>query len=163
MAAIFAALVFSPVAFHPAARAVRSPLVSDYAAQVVLRSRESPLLRQAHASRFAPRLAPSAESDINGCVTITYCTRCNWMLRSAWLAQELLSTFGPSGEVRSVTLVPDSSGGVFTVHCDGELVWDRSAEQTPGFPEAKVLKQLVRDVVCPDRGLGHSDSPGRER
>ena len=27
-------------------------------------------------------------------VAITYCTQCNWLLRSAWMAQELLSTFG---------------------------------------------------------------------
>ena len=27
-------------------------------------------------------------------VRITYCTQCNWLLRAAWMAQELLSTFG---------------------------------------------------------------------
>ncbi|MDT9115814.1 Rdx family protein, partial [Escherichia coli] len=26
-------------------------------------------------------------------ISITYCTQCNWMLRAAWMAQELLSTF----------------------------------------------------------------------
>ena len=26
-------------------------------------------------------------------VTIAYCTQCNWLLRSCWMAQELLSTF----------------------------------------------------------------------
>ena len=26
-------------------------------------------------------------------LTITYCTQCNWLLRSAWMASELLSTF----------------------------------------------------------------------
>ena len=25
-------------------------------------------------------------------IAITYCSMCNWMLRSAWLGQELLST-----------------------------------------------------------------------
>jgi Ni,Fe-hydrogenase I small subunit len=27
-------------------------------------------------------------------VTITYCSQCHWLLRAAWMAQELLSTFG---------------------------------------------------------------------
>ncbi|MES3037647.1 MAG: Rdx family protein, partial [Bdellovibrionota bacterium] len=27
-------------------------------------------------------------------IRITYCTQCSWMLRAAWMAQELLSTFG---------------------------------------------------------------------
>jgi len=83
------------------------------------------------------------------------------MLRSAWLAQELLSTFGQGtdepGEVASISLVPDASGGVFTVHCNGQLIWDRKAED-PSFPEAKQLKQRVRDVLCPERSLGHSDA-----
>lgn len=26
-------------------------------------------------------------------VSITYCTQCRWLLRAAWLAQELLTTF----------------------------------------------------------------------
>jgi predicted Rdx family selenoprotein len=29
-----------------------------------------------------------------------------------------------------------------------------------GFPELKVLKQRVRNLVSPDMGLGHSDKPG---
>eukprot|EP00304_Pavlova_gyrans_P012460 CAMPEP_0206061174 /NCGR_PEP_ID=MMETSP1466-20131121/53428_1 /ASSEMBLY_ACC=CAM_ASM_001126 /TAXON_ID=44452 /ORGANISM="Pavlova gyrans, Strain CCMP608" /LENGTH=116 /DNA_ID=CAMNT_0053436517 /DNA_START=12 /DNA_END=362 /DNA_ORIENTATION=+ len=105
-------------------------------------------------------VAMSAPEELPGRVVITYCTGCNWMLRSAWLAQELLSTFGKgtgeAGEITSVSLVPDASGGVFTVHCDGELIWDRTAQEA-SFPEAKVLKQRVRDVLCPEKKLGHSD------
>ncbi len=41
-------------------------------------------------------------------VTITYCTQCNWLLRSGWMAQELLSTFGT--ELGGVTLVPGTGG-----------------------------------------------------
>jgi len=26
-------------------------------------------------------------------ITITYCRQCQWLLRAAWMAQELLSTF----------------------------------------------------------------------
>ena len=48
-------------------------------------------------------------------------------------------------------------GGVFIVRVDGTTVYDRKAQTPPRFPEMKELKQLVRDVVQPDRGLGHSD------
>lgn len=41
-------------------------------------------------------------------VRIEYCTQCNWLLRAAWMAQELLSTF--SGELGAVTLVPATGG-----------------------------------------------------
>ena len=83
-------------------------------------------------------------------VTITYCRQCNWMLRSGWMAQELLSTF--SEELGSVTLVP-GTGGIFTIEVNGELIWDRKAEG--GFPDVKALKGRVRDRVDPDRDLGH--------
>lgn len=85
-------------------------------------------------------------------IAITYCTQCNWMLRAAWMAQELLSTFGQ--DVAEVALIP-GTGGVFTVAVDGRTVWDRKADG--GFPEAKVLKQRLRDAVWPERDLGHSD------
>lgn len=86
-------------------------------------------------------------------VVIHYCTMCRWMLRAAWLAQELLTTFD-SGELDEVSLHP-GSGGVFHVWLDGHLIWDR--QRDGGFPEAKVLKQRVRDLLCPERSLGHSD------
>lgn len=85
-------------------------------------------------------------------VTITYCTQCQWMLRAAWLAQELLSTF--SDELGLVALKP-GTGGVFLVTCDGAQLWERKAGG--GFPEAKVLKQRLRDLIDPGRDLGHVD------
>ncbi len=85
-------------------------------------------------------------------IRITYCTQCNWMLRAAWMAQELLSTFG--ADLGSVTLVP-GTGGVFEIAVDGETVWERKTDG--GFPEAKVLKQRVRDRAWPERDLGHAD------
>ena len=85
-------------------------------------------------------------------IRITYCTQCQWLLRAAWMAQELLSTFGP--DIGEVALVP-GTGGVFSITCDGETIWERKADG--GFPEAKVLKQRVRDRVWPERDLGHSD------
>jgi selenoprotein W-related protein len=85
-------------------------------------------------------------------VVITYCRQCNWLMRSAWMAQELLSTF--SEELGAVTLVP-STGGQFQIEIDGALVWERKRDG--GFPDVKALKQLVRDRIDPDRDLGHID------
>ena len=88
-------------------------------------------------------------------VSISYCTQCNWMLRAAWMAQELLSSFGQ--DLTSVTLVP-AGGGLFQIQVDGELVWDR--KEKGGFPDAKILKQMIRDRAWPDRDLGHVDNSG---
>jgi selenoprotein W-related protein len=87
-------------------------------------------------------------------VTITYCRLCNWLLRAAWMGQELLSTFAE--ELGSLTLIPNDQGGVFEVRIDGELIWSRSEQGR--FPEIKELKQLVRDKVAPSRDLGHVES-----
>ncbi|WP_193337445.1 SelT/SelW/SelH family protein [Devosia beringensis] len=87
-------------------------------------------------------------------LTITYCTQCNWLLRSAWMAQEVLSTF--SLEIGAVTLVP-GTGGIFEISLDGDLVWERKRDG--GFPDVKALKQLVRDRIDPERSLGHIDGP----
>tara|TARA_R110000772_G_scaffold49123_1_gene112388 strand:- start:101813 stop:102094 length:282 start_codon:yes stop_codon:yes gene_type:complete len=86
-------------------------------------------------------------------VAITYCTRCRWLLRASWMAQELLTTF--EDDLAGVTLVPDGVGGRFIVRVGDTVVWDRKRDD--GFPEIKVLKQRVRDVVVPDKDLGHSD------
>jgi len=87
-------------------------------------------------------------------VEILYCTGCRWLMRAAWVGQELLTTF--EEELGAVSLVP-ASGGTFDVLADGELVWSR-AEQGR-FPELKELKQLLRDRIAPAKGLGHSDRP----
>jgi selenoprotein W-related protein len=85
-------------------------------------------------------------------IIITYCTLCHWMLRAAWMAQELLSTFGE--DLGGVTLVP-ARGGIFTISCNGETIWDRTTDG--GFPDSKTLKKRVRDRLDPARDLGHID------
>lgn len=85
-------------------------------------------------------------------IELEYCTQCRWLLRATWLAQELLSTF--EAELGGVTLVP-GAGGVFEVRLGEELLWSRRAEGR--FPDAKELKQRVRDRIAPERHLGHSD------
>lgn len=77
-------------------------------------------------------------------------------------AQELLSTFGTS--IGEVALQP-STGGTFTVTLTHQtpdatttsstILWDRKTEGS--FPETKELKRRLRDVIQPDRDLGHVD------
>jgi len=86
-------------------------------------------------------------------IEIEYCPGCRWLLRAAWVAQELLTTF--EKELGGVRLVPSETSGRFLVTLDGETVWDRKVEG--GFPELKALKQRVRDRIAPERDLGHSD------
>ncbi|HXA51023.1 MAG TPA: SelT/SelW/SelH family protein [Candidatus Acidoferrum sp.] len=85
-------------------------------------------------------------------VEIAYCTQCRWLLRAAWMAQELLTTF--QDDLGEVALRP-GTGGIFEVLVDGETVWSRAAEGR--FPDIKELKQLVRDRIAPGRDLGHTD------
>lgn len=85
-------------------------------------------------------------------ISILYCSQCNWMLRAAWLAQELLNTFGQ--DLGEVALQP-GTGGIMEIRLDDELIFSR--KEAGRFPESKELKQLVRDRIDPDRPLGHSD------
>jgi selenoprotein W-related protein len=87
-------------------------------------------------------------------VSIEYCPRCGWLLRAAWLAQELLTTF--AAELMALELIPSETSGTFQVRVGDELVWCRQVDK--GFPQAAELKRRVRDRVAPGRLLGHSDS-----
>ena len=87
---------------------------------------------------------------------IEYCTQCRWLLRAAWMAQELLTTF--ASDLGEAALRP-GTGGVFEVRLGGETVWSRAGRGR--FPEMKELKQMVRDRVAPGRDLGHSDGSDR--
>ena len=85
-------------------------------------------------------------------IEIEYCTQCRWLLRAAWMAQELLLTF--EQEVGWVTLIP-GTGGVFEIRVGDTLLWSRKDQG--GFPEIKELKRLVRDHIAPGKDLGHVD------
>ncbi|KAK0709127.1 Rdx type Seleno protein, partial [Lasiosphaeria miniovina] len=120
-------------------------------------------------------------------VTIQYCTQCKWLLRAAYYAQELLSTF--STALGEVALQP-ATGGLFVVEITFPAEPDtptaaadggtRNQQQTAGsapsnnlsshrravlwdrkvdggFPETKELKRRVRDAIQPGRDLGHVD------
>lgn len=85
-------------------------------------------------------------------IIIEYCSQCRFVLRAAWMAQELLMTFAE--EVGEVTLRP-GTGGVFDIYVDDRIIFSKLEQGR--FPEAKELKQLVRDVIAPEKDLGHSD------
>ena len=85
-------------------------------------------------------------------ISILYCRQCRWMMRAAWLAQEVLTTF--SEEIGEVALQPGTDG-VLEIRLNGGLLYSRKTEGR--FPEAKEVKQLIRDRIAPQRDLGHSD------
>lgn len=85
-------------------------------------------------------------------VTIRYCTQCNWLLRAGWIAQELLQTFGE--DLGEVALLP-GTGGIYEIAVDGRVIWERKADG--GFPGPREIKQRLRDVIAPERDLGHAD------
>lgn len=86
-------------------------------------------------------------------ITIEYCPKCNWLMRAAWIAQELLVTF--EAEIELMSLKPSPSSGSFIIWIGDQIVYDRKAYG--GFAEPKVIKQLIRDFIAPDKNLGHSD------
>ena len=90
-------------------------------------------------------------------VEIEYCTQCRWLLRAAWLAQELLTTFETA--LGEVALIP-GTGGVLEVRLDGTTLFSR--RERGRFPESKELKQVIRDRIAPDMPLGHSDAHAEE-
>ena len=143
-AAVSTALVVRPHRARPLTRT----------ALVVAPHRTRPLTRRSATPIPPPTPAEGAR------VVISYCQGCKWLLRSAYFAQELLTTFD-NGELREVALSPAPVAGTWTVSVDDQVVWDRKADG--GFPEAKILKRRVRDVVAPDASIGHSDAvPAKE-
>lgn len=86
-------------------------------------------------------------------VTIEYCPKCGWLLRAAYMAQEILTTF--SEDLKGVTLQPAEISGRYSISIDDEKIFDRKEQGR--FPEIKELKQMIRDKVAPEKSLGHSD------
>lgn len=86
-------------------------------------------------------------------ITIAYCPKCGWLLRAAYMAQELLTTF--ADDLYGVTLVPSEIAGTYHISVDDVSIFDR--KDAGRFPEIKELKQLIRDQISPEKSLGHSD------
>lgn len=83
-------------------------------------------------------------------IEITYCVRCRFLLRAAWMAQELLATF--ESDLSEVSLVP-GSGGIFEVRLNGEVI--AGNRESNKMPEPSEVKRLVRDRIAPERTIGH--------
>lgn len=86
----------------------------------------------------------------SGHVEIEYCTRCGFLARATWTAQELLDSFG--AQLCSVKLVPGARG-IFEVRLDGEVLASRRMDGV--YPEPLALKRLIRDRLCLDQAVGH--------
>ena len=86
-------------------------------------------------------------------ISIEYCPKCRWLLRAAYMAQELLTTF--EDDLHGVLLQPSEIAGRYNIRINDNLLFDRKREGR--FPEIKELKQLVRDQIDPEKDLGHSD------
>lgn len=83
-------------------------------------------------------------------VEITYCTKCRFLLRAAWMAEELLTTFG--AELGEVALRP-GSGGIFEVALDGTVI--ASNRDHAPMPDPADVKRAIRDRISPERKIGH--------
>ena len=86
-------------------------------------------------------------------VEIANCTQCRWPLSAA----RRVTFDAASG---AAALAP-GAGGVFEVRMDDTPVWSQRDEGR--FPEAKELKQRVRDIVAPEVVLGHLETAKAER
>ena len=62
-------------------------------------------------------------------ITIEYCPKCNWMMRAAYMAQELLTTF--TDDIYGVTLHPSETNGKYCVSVDGIVLFDRKEQGRP--------------------------------
>lgn len=87
-------------------------------------------------------------------ITVEYCSKCKFMMRSAWIAQELLQTF--EGDIDEAVLKPSEVPGIWRIYANDQQVWDRKTER--GLPEMKDLKRRVRDVIAPEKNLGHAEN-----
>ena len=96
--------------------------------------------------------------DMKPIVTIEYCPKCGWLLRAAYMAQEILTSF--TDDIGAVTLRPSEVGGSYKIFIDDKKIFDR--KEYNGFPEIKLIKQIVRDVVNPGKSLGHADKKSED-
>ena len=89
-------------------------------------------------------------------IEIKYCSKCRWLLRSTWMAQEILTTF--EEEVNELSLLP-GTGGIFEIIANGRVIWSR--KEMGRFPEIIELKQCVRNAIAPEKDLGCIDKKGK--
>ena len=82
-------------------------------------------------------------------IEIEYCTQCRFVLRAAWVAQEVLLTFGadrggcPDPRLRRAFR--------------GAPGWRNTIFPPPGRPlsRPREIKELIRDRIAPGMAIGH--------
>jgi len=57
-------------------------------------------------------------------ITIEYCSRCGWLLRAAYIRQELLTTF--CDELNAISLKPRETHGIFLISNNDKKIFDRA-------------------------------------
>lgn len=108
-------------------------------------------------------------------VSIEFCAKCKWHNRAIWYTQEILQTFSDPDVnlVTEVSVKPvHDQPGLFQVVCYGDsgvekVIYRRKMKKATspqseeyyydGFPDSKLLKQLIRNELFPQLGLGHVD------
>ena len=98
----------------PLRQAFVSPKNHKYRTKVTTLWRNGIIHRPHKSRQITTSILLYSSSSTKPDITIEYCTGCRWMLRSAWIAQELLTTFRM--EINSVTLLPSrppSPAGTF--------------------------------------------------
>ena len=73
-------------------------------------------------------------------IIIEYCTGCRWLLRSAWFAQELLTTFEEE-LFKCMPKTKNRSSRHFQIFCNNQLF---GVEKDLRFPDIKELKKATR-------------------
>jgi len=86
-------------------------------------------------------------------VVVEYCARCGFMLRAAWVAQELLKSF--EDELAEVALRP-GGGGIFAVRLDEAPLF--SNKEQGRFPEMRELREGLAQALGSEKRFGHGTS-----
>ena len=74
-------------------------------------------------------------------VTIECCHKCYWLLRAAYIAQGLLTTF--ESELDSVALKPSDVNGNFHISVDGKKIFEAMETTT-----RKELEEFLKYVIA---------------
>ena len=85
-------------------------------------------------------------------IKIKFCNKCKWFSRAVWIMQEIFNTY--ENDISKYELVP-ADHGLFEIYCNENLIFSRKEES--GFLEIKIIKQRIRDVIDPNRELGHNE------
>src|SRR5258708_26975605 len=96
---------------------------------------------------FTSRIDKSSVRTMKPTITIEYCPQCGWLLRAAYMAQELLTTLAV--HLHPVSLQPATLARTYIISIDGELLFDR--RRVPRFHQVKELRQRIPHKVSPQK------------